>query len=152
MRKFLLLTLIIPMFATLACEDQRPQYEIDQEKILQYLEANNITDAIEHPTGIYYIITKEGEGDSPSVYSTVEVKYKGYLSDGTVFDATEEGKTAMFNLSSVIQGWAYSIPLLKRGGKGTFIIPSILAYGRSEQVNIPANSILIFEVELIDFA
>ncbi len=81
----------------------------------------------------------------------MKVKYKGYLTDGTVFDQTTGSLSATFSLSGLIEGWQEGIPLLKKGGKGTFFLPSALGYGPSGAGSIPPNTVLIFEIELLDF-
>ena len=81
----------------------------------------------------------------------MQVRYKGYLLDGAVFDETTGNNTVVFFLSQVIRGWQVAVPLLQKGGKGMFIIPSGLGYGRAPQPRIPGNSILIFEIELVNF-
>lgn len=103
-------------------------------------------------SGIYYVIEKEGKGTSPTENSTVKVHYSGTLLDGTEFDSSySRNKPAEFPLNGVIKGWQEAIPLLKPGGKGKFIIPSSLAYGpRAMGAKIPANSVLVFDVELLE--
>ena len=125
------------------------QPELDDQLIQGYLFANNIN-AIKNSTGLYYIMTQEGTGVSPTLASTVEVKYTGYLLDDTVFDQTATGKTFSSPLSGLITGWQIGIPLMKKGGKATFYIPSALGYGNQAVGPIPANSVLIFDIELID--
>lgn len=124
------------------------QGEVDQQKIEQYL-ADNSLQATRHESGIYYNISTPGTGANPSISSTVTVKYKGYLLNNNVFDQSVNG--IQFPLSNLIPGWQIAIPLLKKGGKGTFYIPSQLGYGPSGQGSIPANSVLIFDIELVNF-
>lgn len=124
--------------------------EINREEILDHLESNNI-DAIEHESGLFYVIHQTGDGTHPPFDAEVTVKYTGTLLDGTFFDGTADGETATFPLYNLIQGWQIGIPLLERGGKGTFYIPSALGYGSQSTGNIPANSVLIFDIELINF-
>jgi FKBP-type peptidyl-prolyl cis-trans isomerase FkpA len=103
-------------------------------------------------SGIHYVITDSGNlGEHPSSNASVEVLYKGYFLDGRVFDQTSGNKTATFGLNQVIQGWQEAIPLLTRDGKGTFIMPSVLCYGSRGSGSIPPNSVLVFDIELIDF-
>lgn len=123
---------------------------LESEKINAYLAENNLT-ADSTETGLYYIIEEEGEGGNPDANATVEVRYRGTLLDGTVFDQTANDATRQFRLNEVILGWQEGIPLFQKGGKGTLIIPSRLAYGAEIRGNIPAYSILVFEVELVDF-
>lgn len=146
--KLFSLTVISLFFIAISCSKEKSQEEIDQETILKYIEDNNL-DMTAHYSGIYYKITKTGSGGSPNASSDVSVLYKGYLTDGTVFDeATTE---ISFPLSNLITGWQIAIPMLQKGGKGTFIIPSGLGYGSRSTGSIPANSVLIFEITLVDF-
>ena len=71
--------------------------------------------------------------------------------DGVVFDQTEGNDVLETELTSLITGWRVAIPLLSKGGAGTFILPSSLGYGPAGRASIPPNSILIFEIELLDF-
>ena len=123
----------------------------NDQAIRDYLEDNGLT-AIADESGMYYQIITEGTGDSPTASSTVEVRYKGSLLDGTVFDQTVGEDTATFNLGGLISGWSIALPLLKPGGKGVFYLPSALGYGPSGSGGvIPPDAVLIFEIELIDF-
>lgn len=141
---FVLLLLVVG-----ACKkDEDKQAEIDDEIIRTYL-SNNDLEATKHSSGLYYKITKEGSGYHPTLGYTVRVIYKGWLTDGTVFD--EVTSPLDISLSSVITGWQIGVPMLKPGGKGIFYIPSGLAYGDSSPGGIPANSVLIFNIELVDF-
>lgn len=140
------------MFAIVgtACkkENQNEQAEIDDAIIKEYLANNNIT-ATEHESGLYYVIKKEGTGGHPNLTHTVVVDYKGYLLDGTVFD--ESANAVELSLEKMITGFQIGLNLLKPGGSGTFYIPSMLAYGDIQHGDIPPNSILIFEVELVEY-
>jgi FKBP-type peptidyl-prolyl cis-trans isomerase FkpA len=147
--RILLMSLCLSL-ALFACGDDKTQFEKDIEKIQNFLTDNNLT-ATQHPSGIFYTIDTEGTGGSPSQFATVIVKYKGRLLDGFVFDETVGNKTAQFSLRGTVRGFSVAATLLKRGGKGTFYLPSGLGYGRVEQGNIPRNSVLIFEIELVDF-
>ncbi len=137
------------IFLLSACSKKINQSEIDDQTITNYLKSNMLT-ATKDPTGLYYIMTLAGTGISPTSSSTVEVKYKGSLIDGTVFDQTAADKTFTYALSGLITGWQIGIPLMKKGGKATFFIPSALGYGAYNMGVIPPNSVLIFDIELID--
>lgn len=89
-----------------------------------------------------------GSGESPTHDDVALVNYKGTLEDGTVFD---EGKQAVFPLAEVVPGFAKALEQMKRGGKYKVEIPAELAYGDQQVGNIPANSDLTFEIELLDF-
>jgi len=108
---------------------------------------------VELPDGIQYKIIKEGTGASPVVTDTVTVHYKGTLLDGTVFDSSiDRGEPVTFPLNQVIKGWTEGMQKCKLGGKIQLFIPSELAYGDKATGPIPANSALIFEVELLKIA
>jgi FKBP-type peptidyl-prolyl cis-trans isomerase len=108
---------------------------------------------IELPDGIQYKIMKEGTGAFPAVTDTVTVHYKGTLLDGTVFDSSiDRGEPVTFPLNQVIKGWTEGMQKCKLGGKIQLFIPSELAYGDKATGPIPANSTLIFEIELLKIA
>ena len=130
-----------------ACAIAAPASEVAQ--LEAYLSSATIT-ATKHCSGMYYIIDAAGSGTSATACSTVGVTYKGQLTDGTVFDQ----RTTNFGLDQVIAAWTKGIPLIKAGGKIKLYCPPTLAYGSQPvrdgggNVVIPANSILVFEVEL----
>jgi FKBP-type peptidyl-prolyl cis-trans isomerase FkpA len=128
------------------------QTKKDQALITKYLADNNIK-AEKTASGLWYVITTKGNGESPTVASTVKTHYKGTLLDGKVFDSSyDRNQPLEFPLGQVIAGWQEAIPMLSKGGKGTFFIPSALGYGtRGAGGVIPPNAVLIFEVELLDF-
>ena len=127
------------------------QLQADIDDIKEYLADKNLT-AQSTPSGLHYIITQEGTGAHPTINSTVTVNYIGkLLKNERVFDQTT-GSPITFPLTGVIEGWQEGVPLLKKGGKGTFFIPSALGYGPTGAGgDIPANAPLIFEIELVDF-
>lgn len=101
-------------------------------------------------SGLQYKMITEGAGISPAVTDTVEVHYKGTLLDGTVFDSSyDRGEPAKFPLNAVIPGWTEGLTYAKEGGKIELYIPYELGYGSRGYGNIPANSTLVFEVELL---
>ncbi len=132
-----------------AIQRDTAQHAIDVQKIKDYLSDNNIT-AQSTSSGLHYVIEQEGTGGNPGQKSTVTVFYKGYLLNGQVFDQTGTSPIS-FPLKQVILGWREGIPFFKKGGKGKLFLPSALAYGNIPLQGIPANSVLIFEVELVNF-
>lgn len=116
----------------------------------EFLAANKEKEGVvETESGLQYKIIEEGTGISPEVTDTVEVTYEGRLIDGTVFDSSEEGETVTFPLTRVIKGWSEGITYAKEGGKIQLYIPSELGYGKRGAGPIPANSTLIFDIELV---
>lgn len=126
----------------------------EEAKIKKYMTENSLTDFQKTDSGIYYKIDKPGKGDArPNRKSFVKAHYRGTLLDGTEFDSSyKRNKPLDFKLGGVIRGWQEAIPLLGKGGKGTFIIPSELAYGkRGAGAQIGPNTVLRFDIELLDF-
>ncbi len=127
-----------------ACAVAAPASEVAQ--LEAYLTSAGITTATKHCSGMYYIIDVAGSGATANICSTVGVKYKGQLTNGTVFD--QSATTVTFPLDNLIEAWKKGIPIIKTGGKIKLYCPPSLAYGSQAVGTIPANSILIFEVEL----
>ncbi|GAA65128.1 FKBP-type peptidyl-prolyl cis-trans isomerase FkpA [Pseudoalteromonas sp. BSi20311] len=104
-------------------------------------------------SGLQYEVMSEGEGEGakPVATDVVKVHYKGTLLDGTEFDSSySRNEPTTFPLNRVIPGWTEGLQLMNVGSKYKFTIPSDLAYGDRDLGKIPANSTLIFEVELLE--
>jgi FKBP-type peptidyl-prolyl cis-trans isomerase FkpA len=142
------------------------QLKKDTRKIDTYLNAKGIK-ADTLPSGIRYIITSPGTGEPAKSNQTVTVNYTGYLLSGEYFDSSIQSVALEKNLfdpsreygpypvtidrSSVIQGWHDALKTMNKGSKGTFYIPSTLAYGPQQRsAVIKPNSILVFELEAVD--
>ena len=128
------------------------------QKLTAYLDSNHIH-AQKHSSGFYYTIHSPGAGASVvNLCSVITVTYKGKFTNGTTFDSTATNKTATFELGGVILGWQKGIPLISEGGSITLYIPPALGYGPDDiqnnqgQVVIPGNSILIFDVDILDIS
>lgn len=148
MKNILKISLFTILFT--ACNSES-QWEKDIQIIQNYLSENNI-EAIQDESGLFYSHIQEGDGIfSPAAGDTIVVKYAGYLTSGVFFDKTIGDATATFALDRLVDGWQLGLPLMKRGGKTLFLLPSELGYGSEKNGIIPANSVLIFEIELIDF-
>jgi FKBP-type peptidyl-prolyl cis-trans isomerase FklB len=103
------------------------------------------------PSGIQYLVLKEGTGKQPKATDEVKVHYHGTLIDGTVFDSSvNRGEPATFRLDQVIPGWTESVQKMKEGSKWRVFIPSDLAYGPRGPAPIGPNATLIFEIELLE--
>jgi len=104
-------------------------------------------------SGLKYVDLVVGSGASPQLGKTVSVQYTGTLEDGTKFDSSyDHGAPYEFQIGtgSVIKGWDEGLMTMKVGGKRKLIVPPKLGYGARAQGNIPPNSTLIFEVELLN--
>lgn len=148
--KSLFISLFVVLFAS--CNDDENTSQKDytaenKQEILDYISDNDL-DAIESATGIYYVINEAGTGEQPISSSNVTVAYKGYFTNGTVFDQSNANGIS-FNLNQVITGWTEGIQYFKEGGSGILLIPSSLGYGNSGNQTIPGGAVLVFDVNLI---
>ena len=134
--------------------------QIATKKLMEEKEKSNqiafnkaIDGATKTESGLYYIITQDGTGDTPYPGQTVRVHYSGYLLDGIVFDSSIGKQPIEFMIGArrVIPGWEEGIQLLNIGAKATLIIPPELGWGTRGAGNvIPPNATTIFEVELME--
>jgi len=122
------------------------------ENGIAYLEENGRREGVvTTESGLQYEVIARGDGPMPDESSTVSVFYEGSLIDGTIFDSSyDSGDTVSFPLSGVIPGWTEGLQLMPVGSTYMFYIPSNLAYGSRATGPIPANSTLIFKVELLE--
>lgn len=101
-------------------------------------------------SGLQYEVLAQGTGAKPKSSDVVKVHYQGTLIDGSVFDSSiQRGEPAVFQLDQVIQGWTEALQLMPVGSKYRLTLPPELAYGEQGAGPIPANSVLVFEVELL---
>jgi FKBP-type peptidyl-prolyl cis-trans isomerase FkpA len=116
-----------------------------------FLETNKAKEGVvTTESGLQYEVLTPGTGEKPVAEDTVEVHYVGTLTDGTEFDSSvARGEPAKFPLNRVIPGWTEGVQLMPVGAKYKFVIPAELAYGERDTGTIPANSTLVFEVELL---
>jgi FKBP-type peptidyl-prolyl cis-trans isomerase len=129
----------------------------DDAALKDFFVKNNIK-AQKTESGLYSVITKQGIGNNAKAEQTVYVNYTGRLLNGTPFDSNtdpqfkhQEPLSFILGRGRVIRGWDEGLTLLNKGAKATFYIPSNLAYGpNSPKAEIPPNSVLIFDIELID--
>jgi FKBP-type peptidyl-prolyl cis-trans isomerase FkpA len=144
--KKLILALLVITCGLASCKKDNNQGATDDAAIQAYIKTNNIP-AIKDPSGLYYQIITQGTGVNATATSTVSVNYTGSLLNGTVFDKSTSTFTT--SLQSVIKGWTIGVPLVKAGGRILLIIPSALGYGNSATGSIPANSVLVFTIDVI---
>ena len=124
--------------------------------VQNYLSANGIQ-AVGDPHGFFYKIIAPGAGTFVSnLCSKVSVNYVGKLTNGNIFDQSPAGTAPTFTLGQVIYGWVKGVPLIAKGGRILLFIPPSFGYGANPQrdgsgnIVIPANSILIFDITLVD--
>jgi FKBP-type peptidyl-prolyl cis-trans isomerase FklB len=132
---------------------QKMKGDANMEAAKKFLAENKKKQGVvELPDGLQYIVEKEGTGPKPTANDTVKVHYHGTLIDGTVFDSSvDRGEPAEFPVSAVIPGWTEALQLMNVGSKYKLFIPPSLAYGdRQAGPKIGANSLLIFDVELLE--
>ena len=149
--KSTLLALISLLFVSCLSDNEASKpvdYTVQNEKeIVDYIAKNNLT-ATKTDSGLYYVINEAGTGAQPTSSSNVTVAYKGYFTNGNVFDQSNASGIS-FGLNQVIKGWTEGIPYFKEGGNGVLLIPSHLGYGSNGSGPIPGGSVLIFDVKLI---
>jgi FKBP-type peptidyl-prolyl cis-trans isomerase FkpA len=145
--KYALFALVL-MFFTSCSGDKEIDYVAKNEKeITEYIAKNNLN-AQKSDSGLYYVINEAGTGTQPTASSNVTVAYKGYYTNGSVFDESSSAGIS-FGLNQVIKGWTKGIPYFKVGGNGMLLVPAHLGYGSSDRNGIPGGSVLIFDVKLI---
>jgi FKBP-type peptidyl-prolyl cis-trans isomerase FkpA len=149
-KKLFALITIVALFS--GCKKNKCDYDecamkasaSEIQSVKDYLASQGITNAVQHCSGMFYVIDKTGADKHPGACSGVNVTYRGMLTSGVVFD---QG-TADLDLDAVITGWRNGIPLIGVGGLIHLYIPPSLGYGSAPYGPIPANSILIFDVTL----
>lgn len=153
MKSFLYVLPLILLGILAACEDviePEEQLEIDKQLITDYALENGLNGTFTE-SGLFYVIADSGVGtETPSSTSSVEIIYRGTLLDGTEFDSSD-GFPATFPIFNLIQGWQEGLLHFRRESEGILLIPSRLAYGPQARVLIPANSVLRFDIEVLDF-
>ncbi|RTY82614.1 peptidylprolyl isomerase [Flavobacterium sp. ZB4P23] len=149
--KSTLLALISLLFVSCLSDNEASKpvdYTVQNEKeIVDYIAKNKLT-ATKTDSGLYYVVNEAGTGAQPTASSNVTVAYKGYFTNGNVFDQSDASGIS-FGLNQVIKGWTEGIPFFKEGGSGVLLIPSHLGYGSNGSGPIPAGSVLVFNVKLI---
>lgn len=135
-----------------AMKKQQEAAEDNKKKSAEFLEKNKTAEGVKvTASGLQYKVEKEGDGPMPKKEDTVKCHYTGTLISGEKFDSSvDRGQPAEFPVAGVIPGWTEALQMMKVGSKYKLFIPAELAYGASGRPGIPANSALIFEVELLE--
>ncbi|MFP3014230.1 MAG: FKBP-type peptidyl-prolyl cis-trans isomerase [Arsenophonus sp.] len=130
-------------------EESEKNSKFGDEYRVKYLKEKK--GAVKTKSGLIYKIEKPGQGVKLTDKDTVVVNYEGRLINGSIFDSSyKRNESLTISLDSTIPGWTEGLQYLKKGGKIQLIIPPELGYGKSEISTIPAQSTLIFNVELLD--
>ena len=130
--------------------DAKAQLAKDTVVIRKFITDNKIP-AIKDASGLFYQIIQPGSGNVTYTTNTqIEAVYTGRLLNGTTFDTSVGKANLKIPLGRVITGWQIGVPLIQKGGKIRLIIPSGYGYGANATGSIPANSILDFDIELIN--
>lgn len=113
--------------------------------------ASQAKGAIKTPSGMIYLMQKEGSGSNPTANDKIKVHYNGTLVNGSVFDSSyKRGQPFEFALNGVIPCWTEGLQMMKPGGKARLICPPGIAYGERGTGPIPPNATLVFDVELLE--
>ncbi|HFB99997.1 MAG TPA: hypothetical protein ENJ53_04255, partial [Phaeodactylibacter sp.] len=134
---------------------KKAQFAADKKAIQQYASKNKMK-IKRLPCGVSYLLKKKGKGKTIQAGDHLKVHYEGRLLDGTLFDSSLDGEPFefVFGKGKTIEGWEEGLKKFKRGSVGWLLIPSKLAYGprpiHEGKINIPANSVLIFKIKIVD--
>jgi FKBP-type peptidyl-prolyl cis-trans isomerase FkpA len=132
------------------CNSKEPSAEALD---MQTFAANAGMTTTAHPSGLLYQIIDPGTGPGPTASSKIAITYTGTLLNGTIFDQrSTPNNTATdppWALGDLIEGWRIGIPLIGQGGHIKLIVPSSMAYGCTGYGSIPGNSILFFDIHLV---
>lgn len=144
--------LLISLFTLIACQKEALQLQTDITAIQTYLTDNNLSAEQDAQANFFYrFITQSGSTTHPQRDANLEVivDYKMSLLDGTVLENTN-GQVDTIALDGSIYGWQLALPLMAIDDKMQLFLPSRLGYGETGWNNVPANAVLIFEIELKD--
>jgi len=147
---------LLLLFLSLSFISKAEQIQTATDTIItieDYLTANDIKAKLSDK-GVYYHVESYGSGEQPKGGDYVKVRFTGMLLNGEIFDKSPEDEPFVFQLGAayreVILGWEYGISLFPVGSKGTLYVPAELAYGSQGVGKVPANTPVLFEIELLD--
>lgn len=149
LNKLLFLPILI-LISLSSCkkESKVDQAAADKKILLDYIAKDSLV-VDSTASGLYYSIIDSGSTVTPHLNSYLTIHYKGYYTSNAIFEQTS-GEPVKGFLKQFIAGWQEGVPKIKKGGKIKLLIPSALAYGKNGAGSIPANTVLIFIVELIN--
>jgi FKBP-type peptidyl-prolyl cis-trans isomerase FkpA len=138
------LSLLLNSCGATYSEEDKLQFN---QTIKKYLQKKGVP-CEQSDSGLFYHIEREGEGEYLRFQDVVSFKYKGYFLDGNIFD--ESKAPVQFKVSQLIGGWKETMLMLKPGGKAFIVVPPQLGYGDKSLADIPPNSVLVFELEVLE--
>lgn len=134
-----------------ACKPNSPASEASQMQTFATAHGMTLT---AHPSGLMYEIIDPGTGETATINSRISIVYVGQFMNGEEFDKQMVANNTQSNpawaLSGLIQGWQVGIPLIKEGGHIKLLVPSSMGYGCDQYYTIPGNSVLYFDIALVD--
>lgn len=152
--RFLAILLLVVVFSSSSCIKDtscNPKTHQSEAAAMQsFATAQGVNATVDPNSGLFYEIVATGNSTIPTSNSRIFIRYTGKLLDGTVFDQQADHTQTGFILGGLIPGWQLGLPLIGEGGRIKLIIPSSLGYGCNDNGPIPGNSVLYFDVELID--
>ena len=145
------LLIICILFSVCGCSQDGPNIK-QIENMQFFIDNKNNEQVVEIEPGLQYMIIDEGDpkGESPKLNQTISAHFHGTLTSGDVFWTSIEGEPLTIELSKLIIGCQKIISLMKKGDKWKVFIDPTMAYGEEGRPGIPSNSILIFEIELLE--
>ena len=147
------LLLFCSFFIIFGCVQDSPN--IQQIENLQFFIDNKKNDqVIEIEPGLQYLVVNSGDpiSEPPSLNQTISAHFHGTLTNGEVFWSSLDSEPLKIELSKLIVGWQKAISLMREGDKWIVYIDPTMAYGEDGRPGIPSNSILIFEIELLEIS
>ena len=117
--------------------------------IQAFASTNGITTTA-HSSGLHYEIINQGSGATATSNSIIYITYIGEFLDGVPFDQQSNYASTGWKLNELIEGWIVGIPLIQEGGRIKLIVPSSMAYGCRGYAGIPGNTVLYFDITLVD--
>ncbi|RZK41176.1 MAG: hypothetical protein EOO90_12265 [Pedobacter sp.] len=126
---------------------EKKLWQVEDNMIQNFITTQALTGFDRKPSRVYVKVTTLGTGALVTPYSTITAKYKGRVLNGTQFDASDSFKTP---INELVHGWEKGLVGLPKGSVVRIIFPSDLGYGATPRPSIPANSILDFDIELLE--
>jgi len=147
---YVLAGVVLGVLLTLLAIQGMAYWRTQNDPAVVFLKKNRADKTVvETASGLQYKVLTAGKGAKPADTDVALVNYEGKLIDGTTFDKSQQPTPMKVN--EVVPGFSEALKLMQKGGKYRFWIKPSLGYGEKTTGPIPANSVLVFDVELLDF-